>query len=240
MPHPLGPPTLVYGHRGAAAYAPGNTVGALRLAASQGADGVEIDVRRTRDGALVLHHDPVHALAGPIAQVDLAELRLLAPEVPTFAEAVAAVGPDLRLDVEVKSAVGEPGFDPRRAVAGRVVAALRATGASRRAVITSFDPWVLKQVRHLADDIPTGQLVEPGYDPLPLLERIAAAGHAAVMLPLVDLDDPETIIAAAAEHGLAVVAWTVNDPDDVRRLAAAGVAAVITDDPTTALEALDR
>ena len=49
---------LVYGHRGASAAAPENTIEAYVLARDQGADGVEIDVRRSADGILVLHHDP--------------------------------------------------------------------------------------------------------------------------------------------------------------------------------------
>ena len=73
--------TLVFGHRGAKAYAPMNTIPSFELALAQGADGIELDVRLTRDGELVLmHDDSVDATtngSGRVADLTLAEIQSL-------------------------------------------------------------------------------------------------------------------------------------------------------------------
>src|SRR3954469_14433888 len=78
---------LVLGHRGASAAAPENTVAAFARARELGADGVELDVRRSADGVLVVHHDPDLRDAGPIKAMTLAELRATQPDLATLEEA---------------------------------------------------------------------------------------------------------------------------------------------------------
>ena len=74
---------LVYGHRGASAYARDNTVESIALAVEQGADGVEIDVRATRDGHLILHHDDREPGFEPLGQLDFVQVRRDLPFIPT-------------------------------------------------------------------------------------------------------------------------------------------------------------
>ena len=81
---------LVLAHRGARRRAPENTLEAYAVARDLGADGVELDVRRTRDGALVLHHDPGPAEGPVLATLDHAEVRERFPTIPTLAEALGA------------------------------------------------------------------------------------------------------------------------------------------------------
>ena len=81
--------TQVWGHRGASAHAPENTGEAFRLAREQGADGVELDVRRTRDGALVIHHDAVTGSGRIIVEHTAEEIRRLEPGMLTLEEAMA-------------------------------------------------------------------------------------------------------------------------------------------------------
>src|SRR5258708_12273995 len=107
---------LVLGHRGASAVAPENTVAAFTRARELGADGVELDVRRSADGVLVVHHDPEVRGVGLIASLSFAELRAARPELATLEEALAACR-GLVVNAEVKSLPWEP--DP--AVAGPVL-----------------------------------------------------------------------------------------------------------------------
>src|SRR4051794_36499575 len=91
---------LVLGHRGASAARPENTLAAFATALADGADGVELDVRRTLDGVLVVHHDP-------IGRVTYAELCAGVPEdrrPPRLEEVVTLVAGRGLLDVELKEA----------------------------------------------------------------------------------------------------------------------------------------
>jgi glycerophosphoryl diester phosphodiesterase len=79
--------TLIIAHRGASQAEPENTVAAFRAAARAGADGVELDVRRTADDHLVVHHDAVLADGRPLRTVGSAEL---AAQIPTLDAALDA------------------------------------------------------------------------------------------------------------------------------------------------------
>ncbi len=238
MASPLGPGPLVYGHRGAAAHAPENTIAAFLLALEQGAAGVEFDVRRSRDGALIVHHDDRHPAVGRFADRDLAEIRDALPDLPTLEEVLDAV-PGF-LDVEIKNDIFEAGFDRRRRIVDQVVAALRRAGVVSRCLVSSFDPLTVRRVRELAPELLTGQLLTEWIDPLEVLPWIARDGHDALHLPhsRLEADRASRVVAAAAARGLAVVAWTVDDPAEARRLADAGVTAVITNDPAAIVPAL--
>ncbi len=133
MPSPVaGPPDrpLAIAHRGGALLAAENTAAAFTRAAAIGADWVETDLRRSRDGSLVCLHDAdLLRLAGDprrVAETDLATLRLLVPGLMTLPEAIAASAP-LGLLLDVKTA------DP--ALFSEILAALEEGGARRRAVL---------------------------------------------------------------------------------------------------------
>ena len=130
---------LVYGHRGASAYEPDITIAAFRLAADQGAAGVELDVRFSRDGALVIHHD-VREPDGPrFLDMDLAEIRHAFPHVPTLDETWAAVGERLFLNIEIKVDESSPTFDVAGRLADAVTKWIEASEAVERVFISSFD-----------------------------------------------------------------------------------------------------
>ena len=101
---------LVLGHRGASAVSPENTVVAFERARDLGADGVELDVRRSRDGVLVVHHDPAIAGGHAIAELTWAELRAARPDLATLDEALDACR-GLVVNAEVKCLPWEPDAD---------------------------------------------------------------------------------------------------------------------------------
>ena len=103
-------------HRGACRRAPENTLEAFRVARELGADGVELDVRRTRDGVLVLSHDPVVEGFGLLVEHPFAKLRAAVPSVPTLEEAFDVLA-GLIVNVEIKCFPTEPDADPERRVA---------------------------------------------------------------------------------------------------------------------------
>ena len=228
---------LVIGHRGASAAHPENTLAAFRGAIDQGADGVELDVRRTADGALALCHDEV--LADGRAVVDLQQAEL-PPGVPILAQALDVCRPLAVVNVEIKNWPADGDFDPGEQLAADVVALLDARDelAGGRILVSSFHQPTIDRVRDLAPALPTGWLLGVAGDLRPLVDRAAAAGHVAVH-PHHALVD-EALVGHAHEAGLAVNTWTCDEPERIRWLADLGVDAVITNTPDVALAALGR
>src|SRR3954454_24823402 len=218
---------LVLAHRGANRLAPENTVPAMALAVERGADGVELDVHRTADGALIVRHD-ADTPSGPIGELGLDELRSAFPDLPTLAEVLDVCRGTL-VNVEVK----DP--DPRATDDLVALLALRANDDSfpDDVMVSSFDWTVVERVRTLAPQLPTG-LLSFGVPPDEVLVTATLGGHRAVhpdVWTLVSID-VAAFVDRAHDHDVQVNVWTVNDADQLELLRDAGVDAVITDDET--------
>jgi len=229
---------LVLAHRGGSGPWPENSLEAFAGAARAGADGVELDVRRTADGALAVAHDPTLAGVGALAGLRRDELP---PGVPVLEAALAACA-GLVVRIEVKNDPAQPGADEPAAAA--VVEVLARTppapAGPERVVVSSFWPGTLEAVarhaRRAQVGLGTALLVHPALDAGSSLAQAVELGCCAVDVPHPQVTGE--LVAAARARGLAVVAWTVDDPDDLRRVAAAGADGVITDDVRSALEVL--
>jgi glycerophosphoryl diester phosphodiesterase len=223
--------TEVIAHRGASRVERGNTVAAFERAVELGSDGIELDVRRTADGLLVVHHDATLGDGRAIVDTRQSELPFY---VPTLADALDACA-GAWVNLEIKNDPGEPDFDPDDAVVEGVVAELERRGPGAGPwLVSSFRLETVDRCRALAPDVPTAWLVvEVGLDtPAMLAER----GHAAVH-PWVDTVTEDVIVRCHAA-GLVVNAWTCNDPARARELAAWGIDGICTDVPGVLLDAL--
>ena len=219
---------LVLAHRGARRVAPENTLDAFRAARRQGADGFELDVHASADGALVVHHDADAPGVGPLADRTLAEIRSVRPGVPTLADALD-VGAGLLVNVEIKDTSAD-----------LVVRLLRTRAGRDRVIVSSFDLATIDRVRALAPALATGFLTA-GLDPFEALATAAERGHTAVHHDAWSLAGVRRdLVARAHALGIHVNTWTVNEPDVVLGMAAAGVDGVVTDVPDVALRALGR
>jgi glycerophosphoryl diester phosphodiesterase len=244
---------LVVAHRGASRWELENTIAAFALAAAQGADGVELDVLLCASGEVVVFHDDDLArLAGRPERVESLSLSALrkvvldprgaklgpaasTPAIPTLREALTACGPQLLVNVELKSA-GLFDASLARLVAG-VSDVVDQAGAASRVIVSSFDPRAVALWRQHRPDVPFALLMEKGglgafakAMTLPLLAPSAVHPEAVFCRP--DLVD------AWHAGGYLVNTWTVDDPAQLRTLAAAGVDGLITNDPAGALSAL--
>jgi glycerophosphoryl diester phosphodiesterase len=223
--------TLILGHRGASAHAPDNTLAGFQLALDDGADGVELDVRRSADGALVLHHEPSTEEVGVIAARDFSDIRALDPTIPTLDEALEVLSGNV-INVEIKNAPGQPDYDPDNAAAHDVAEWVRAHDLYETVIVSSFNPAAVVVVRKHDPAIATALLsfAVPLAD---VLEAAATAGHCAIHPDHASLAaaDAARVVATSRSRGLEVATWTVNDPDAAADLARAGLAAIVTDDP---------
>jgi len=220
--------------------APENTIEAFVTAKALGADGVELDVHRTADGGLVVHHDATARGVGVLAERPLAEIRAARPEVPTLVEAVDACA-GMLVNVEVKNLPGDADYDPDERAATAVVELLAGRDGRDEVLVSSFNLASADRVRTLDGSIPTGFLTLVGLDPVDGVEVAHEHGHGAVHPDVRSLQGSvaDATVARAHELGMAVNVWTVNSPDEMRRLTTAGVDAVITDVPDVARRVLD-
>lgn len=223
---------LIYGHRGASADFPENTLLAFEGSVTQGADGIELDVRRSADGALVIHHDATLSDGRVISEVSVAQLDL---HIPTFDAALDACGP-LIVNVEIKHDPREAGFSDDRRLADQVLEAWNERSSSPRIIVSSFDVGIIDRIRILDPRVPTGYLVMSASDPIDAVARCLTGGHSAIHPwdPLVD----RRLVDRCHEHDLAVNVWTVDDPGRILELSSWGVDGVVTNRPGFARQTL--
>jgi glycerophosphoryl diester phosphodiesterase len=232
--------TSIYAHRGSAGpEVRENTLDAFRSAASLGADGVELDVRRTADGCLVIHHDIEAPGLGPISACRYGQL----PEwVPTLVEALGVCGElGLEVNVEVKSEVDYLSHDPDERCAAESAAVCVTASDAVRIVVSSFSLPALAAVREVSSDLALAYLV--GLRSTASARPWSAAAPARLALEGVHPHDAVTdveYVRQAHADGLAVRVWTVDLPARVAQLARLGVEAVITNDVAAALRAVER
>lgn len=236
-PEELGRP-LVLGHRGASAHAGDNTIEAYELAVAHGADGVELDVRFTADQAVMLNHDADIGEMGPLVHHHFATIRAAHPEIPTLDEALVALG-DLVINVEIKNFPHDPDFDPSHRMADVVAHWVAQHDVYDRVVVTSFNPDTVAAVRRADDTILTGRLVLPGYDISAGVKDIAEAGHLWIAPFVADVvPHAAEVVETARAAGLGVIVWVADDPQDIKALADAAVAAIVSNDPGATLRVI--
>ncbi|MBI4882779.1 MAG: glycerophosphodiester phosphodiesterase [Actinobacteria bacterium] len=220
-------------HRGASRVERENTVPAFRRAAQLGADAVELDVRRTSDGVLVVHHDVrVARLALPISETVYAEL----PDyVPTLGEALdACVG--MWVNVEIKNDPDDPDFDESESIADETIANLVARGEDDRWLISCFRIETVDRCHAIAPAIRTAWLCSDVPDGVE--DLLLGKGHAALHPSVKHLT--RSTVAACHAAGLQVNTWTCDDPARIAQLIEWGTDGVCTNVPDVARTIIDQ
>lgn len=225
---------LVMAHRGASAFRQENTVGAFQLAATLGCDYIELDVRRTLDQALVVHHDAAIPEAELICETPEAKL----PQwLPTLRSALIACGSSI-INVEIKNFPHEPDHDPKHTMVEPIVALVEDLGLGTQVLFSSFDPGVLAKLAEVAPEMGRAQLMlKVHYKPGRLAE-IAERG--ALTVHLQDILVDAEIVSEAHDLGLGVNVFTVDDPERQLELYAMGVNGICTNAPAELLSLVGR
>ena len=234
----------VIAHRGASAAAPENTMAAFRKAAAMGAECIETDLHLSRDGRLVVMHDPTLNRTtngdGLVKNFTFAELRKLdagswfseefkGERIPVVEDLLEFSGQtDVSLYLEIK---GGAGYGVERAV----ISALRDRKESKATVVLCFDGSVLDRIHQLDRLLMTGLLCESGGEDM---VKEAVRVGARQIGPRGDCVTP-ALIEDAHRRGLKVVAWTIDEPVQMRALAAAGVDGIMTNHPARLIAVRD-
>ncbi len=210
------------GHRGAAGLEPENTLRSFRRAAEEGADALELDLRVTHDGHLVVLHDPTvdrtTSGTGSVHELTLAEVQQLdaglGERVPTFEEVLETTTLPIHAELKVVEAA-EP-------LASGIL-----EKAAERITLISFHPEALRRMKRVLPDQRLG-LILSGAPP------DAAERARSLDADLVSLE-AEYLSAEAVERcrraALKVTAWTVNEPEQMQRVVELGVDGIATDRP---------
>jgi glycerophosphoryl diester phosphodiesterase len=237
----------LYAHRGAAAELPENTLPAFRRALERGATAIETDCHVTKDGHVVLSHDPTVASAegvlrriaeSTLEQVqtwNVARGHLGSFTIPTLEEALRDL-PGVPFNVDCKP--------PSPSAAEALVRIVRGMHAQDRVLIASFRTRTLRHVRHLGYEGKTGlgqsEIVRLLVLPYVLLCAVPVHGNAA-QVPIRAFGirlDTRRFVDKCHALGLVVHYWTINDPREARRLVDLGADGVMTDDPRLVAPAL--
>ena len=224
--------TLVIAHRGASKAFRENTLAAFHGALEMGADWVELDVRRTKCGSTVVHHDATLEDGRLLRDLNVDEL----PEHVSTLEAVIDACGDMGVNIEIKNGPEDEDYDPEHHIVPGIVEIARAKLARDKVLVTSFDMGAINAVHDIDPNMATGFLTVDDVGPEVSIGRAAAHNHVAIN-PWDDIVTPRWV-REAREAGLAIYVWTVDDPKRMVELAKMGVTGIITNVPDIAREAL--
>jgi glycerophosphoryl diester phosphodiesterase/membrane-associated phospholipid phosphatase len=231
----------IVGHMGAGAFHYGNSRQAIESALRFPIERIELDIRESSDGVIVLVHDDdvrIHGKRIPVEAATAEQLRAHLPDFMTFDEALSLI--DGRMPVMIDLKRGD--FVPN------LVQLIERTGIADTAMISCTDPFAIRKLRAAFPAMPIG--LSSGYKPLgqaldrggplarnvlqdfgltPLAAAMKWCGASAVMMRH-DLVAPE-VVQFLHDHDYAVYAWTVDKPSLMKRMVSARVDGVITNRP---------
>ncbi|MCW4022941.1 MAG: glycerophosphodiester phosphodiesterase family protein [Candidatus Bathyarchaeota archaeon] len=215
---------LKIGHRGARAYEPENTLSSFRKAVELGANAVELDVRKTKDGKLVvIHNADVNKTTngeGAVNELTLDQIQKLVTDkdeqIPTLDDVLDAVGKKVKVLVEIKEAE----------TAEQVLDMVQKKGLADNVILVSFHEEALKKIRELNQTVETGLIYVRHKNPI----QTALDLKAEYLLSLYSFTHSANI-KKAHENGLKVIVWTINKKEDVEEYKKKGVDGIASDRP---------
>ncbi|EGD52516.1 glycerophosphoryl diester phosphodiesterase [Thermoanaerobacter ethanolicus JW 200] len=238
---------LVIAHRGDSRNAPENTLASFKRALEMGADGIELDVQLTKDGQLVVIHDErvdrTTDGIGFVKDFTLKELKRLdagikfdkkfaGERIPTLYEVFELIGhKNFIINIEIKSGVVlYPGIEEK------LIKAIEDYDFEDRVVISSFNHYSLRDVKRMAPEFKIGLLYQCGLvEPWHMAIRMKAYSLHPFYFNII----PE-LVEGCKKNNIKLFPWTVDRKEDMEMMIKAGVDAIITDDPQTLINLLEK
>lgn len=240
------PRPLIFAHRGSSAHAPENTLAAFELAVAQGTPAIELDTKLSADGQVVVFHDATVERTtngrGYVSKLTLSALRELdagsffsekfkGEKIPTLEEVLETIGKRVFISIEFSNYY----TFPHDGLADKVCGLVKRFGLQDNILFSSFLPSNLKRTRELLPEVPRALLALRGWKGEWARSFGFHFGDYQALHP--NLHDV-TAQQIARVHRLKrrIHVFTVDAPDDMRRLIRWGVDGIITNDPKLALE----
>jgi glycerophosphoryl diester phosphodiesterase len=221
---------LKIGQRGARAYEPENTLSSYKKALELGVDAVELDVRMTKDGEIIVIHDAEVDRTtngkGLVSQLTLKEIKQFNIEkdqkIPTLEEALDFLDKKMKVLIELK----ETGFE------GKMLKTIQKKGLEKNVIIVSFLEEALRKVRELNGIVETGFIYTKHKNPI----KTASDLKANYLLPLYRFTHTADV-QKAHQNGLKVIVWTINKSEEVAEYVKKGVDGITSDRPDILVKA---
>jgi len=215
---------LKIGHRGARAYEPENTLSSFRKAIELGANAVELDVRKTKDGKLVvIHNADVNKTTngeGAVNELTLEQIQKLVTDknehIPTLDDVLDSVGKRVKILIEIKEVGTEK----------QILDLIQQKGLTDNVIIVSFHEDALKKVRELNSEVETGLIYVRHKNPI----QTALDLKAKYLLSLYSFTHSANV-KKAHENGLKMIVWTINKKEEVEEYKKKGVDGIASDRP---------
>jgi glycerophosphoryl diester phosphodiesterase len=239
---------LIIAHRGDSANAPENTLAAFRLAYENGADGIELDVMLSADQQLVVIHDDTldrtsngHGKVGEMPLTALRELdagtwfspKFKGEPIPLLDEVFTELGGKFLINIELKNYK-----TPKDQLPELVVTLVKKHALSDSVLLSSFNARNILRAKSLAPEIRTGLLTLPGLLGLPMRGFLGRRYGADDLHPYYR-DVSAKMVQTRHQIGQKVNVWTVDAPNDLRRMQSCGVDMIICNDPAHARQILE-
>jgi glycerophosphoryl diester phosphodiesterase len=236
---------VIFAHRGASAHAPENTIAAFELALAQQADAIELDVKLSADGYVIVHHDATVDRTtngkGRVKDLTLAELKKLdagssfseafkGQTIPTLEEVFEAVGRRTLVNVELTNY-----NTPRDHLVETVCMLVKKHKMQKHVIFSSFFASNLSRTRHFLPDVPRGLLALGGWMGSWARSFGFVFGKYQALHPHLS-DSTQQQISRVHRLNRRIHVWTVNRQEDMRRLYHWGVDGIFTDDPQLAVQ----
>lgn len=242
------PQPVIFAHRGASAHAPENTLAAFCLAIEHGAEAIELDAKLSADGEVMVIHDPTvdrtTNAKGAVNAFSAEELQQLdagshfsaayqGEPVPTLDQVLAEVGKQVFINIELTNYTS-----PRDELPEKVAALVKKHRLEEWVLFSSFNPFNLRRVVKILPQCPLAVLALPGASGLLMRSWVGRRFAPHILHPYLS-DTHQALIEREHKHGRRVHVWTVNNPQDMRRLFGEGVDGIFTDDPHLARQIRD-
>jgi glycerophosphoryl diester phosphodiesterase len=239
----------IFAHRGSSVYAPENTLAAFNLAVEQHADAIELDAKLSADGqVVVMHDDSVERTTngtGLIKSLTLNELKSLdagtkfnpqftGQTIPTLIEVFEQVGQKIFINVELTNY-----SSPMDDLPEKVAQLVRKFHFENIILLSSFNPIALIRARKILPKVPMGFQTLAGFGKITFYSHLVRFGPMLALHPA-SKDASEKLIKAVHRKGSRVHVYTVNHPDEMRRLFTTGVDGIFTDNPLLAQKVLSE
>ncbi len=237
----------IIAHRGASGYAPENTMPAFEMALEMNAEGIEIDVHTSKDGEVVVIHDPTINRTsngeGLVGELTLEELRsydygswysdeFKDTTIPTLREVLELLKDwEGLLNIEIKS-----GPHIYEGIEQKVIDLIKEYKMEDRIIISSFNHYSLRDIKKIDPNIKIGLLYAAGLvEPWIYAKRMDATALHPSYYNII----PE-VVDGCKENGIQLNPYTINDESDLERMVDAGVDGIITNYPDRALKVRER
>jgi glycerophosphoryl diester phosphodiesterase len=243
------PAPIIFAHRGACAHAPENTLAAFKLAEEAGAPAVELDVKLSLDGEVMVIHDPdvdrTTGSTGRVNQMSCADLQKLdagrffsesfkGEKIPLLENVFELLEGRLLINIELTNYTS-----PRDDLVEKTAACVVRCGMQDQVMFSSFSSTNLLKARKLLPDVPTGLLLLEGS-----AGWLTRSFFARFFLPEIihpfHTDATPAFIQREHKRNRRVNVWTVNDPAEMKLLFQANVDGIFTDDPALAIRVLEE